>query len=179
MSETSRCRERLAPFCIGDGIDIGFGGDPINDTCIRFDLPSPYTRVGPHIANIVGDCRDLDCFPDERFDYIYSSHLIEDFYYNELVDIIFTWQSKLKSGGKLVLYAPDQQKFLKHCAKTGQGINLAHKEPDFDYWNFVQRVILPVKLRMAPDGLIRIHGNTAVEDYSWEMVLEKSTSLRP
>src|ERR1700726_3531099 len=39
-SETSRHRALLQKFCVGCGIDIGFGGDPITPDAIRMDLPS-------------------------------------------------------------------------------------------------------------------------------------------
>jgi hypothetical protein len=45
QSETSKCRERLAPFCIGYGADLGFGGDPISDGVVRVDYPNPYRSV--------------------------------------------------------------------------------------------------------------------------------------
>ena len=28
-SETSAVRDLLAPYCAGDGLDLGYGGDPI------------------------------------------------------------------------------------------------------------------------------------------------------
>jgi hypothetical protein len=46
QSETSICRARLGPFCVGAGLDLGPGGDPINDTAIRVDLPNPYSNAG-------------------------------------------------------------------------------------------------------------------------------------
>ena len=38
-SETSKHRDKIAPFCTGYGLDIGFGGDPVVPTAIRLDLP--------------------------------------------------------------------------------------------------------------------------------------------
>ncbi len=32
QSETSKHRDKLKKYCIGDGCDIGFGGDPITMT---------------------------------------------------------------------------------------------------------------------------------------------------
>jgi len=37
-SETSKCRSRLARYCVGAGIDIGAGGDPIVPTAVIVDL---------------------------------------------------------------------------------------------------------------------------------------------
>ena len=57
MSETSRCRERLKKFCVGYGIDVGYGGDPILPSAITVDLPHPYTKVGDAPLNLGGDAR--------------------------------------------------------------------------------------------------------------------------
>lgn len=79
MSETSKCRERLKKFCIGYGLDIGYGGDPIIPGAITVDLAIPYTKVGDAPLNLGGDARNLYWFADNSLDYVYSSHLLEDF----------------------------------------------------------------------------------------------------
>jgi len=175
MSETARSRDRLCQFVEYNwlGVDVGYGGDPFLPDSICFDLPTPYTKVGHHPQHLAGDCRALP-FLDGSLDYIYSSHLIEDFYYHEQVEIIFHWATKLQFGGRLLLVAPDQPKFLQHCKNTGQPTNAAHKEPDYTFGNFVQRVLLPVNQRLYPVVLDRIYGVEDIDDYSWELVLEKT-----
>lgn len=79
QSETSKCRARLAPFCVGTGIDVGPGGDPITETAIRVDLPNPYSHAGFLPPQFTGDTGGLPWFRDETLDYVYSSHLLEDF----------------------------------------------------------------------------------------------------
>src|SRR5258708_29036296 len=78
-SETSKCRNRLAQFCTGYGLDLGFGGDPITDTAIRVDQIYPYSNVGSFPVQLGGDARRLVWFNDEVLDFVYSSHLLEDF----------------------------------------------------------------------------------------------------
>ena len=78
-SETSKCRARLSPFCLGYGLDLGFGGDPINTAAIRVDTPKPYAYTGDAPVQLGGDARVLHWFRDGVRDYIYSSHLLEDF----------------------------------------------------------------------------------------------------
>jgi ubiquinone/menaquinone biosynthesis C-methylase UbiE len=66
--------------------------------------------------------------PGNSFDYVYSSHLIEDFEdtlqgLNEFIRI-------LKPGGNLILVFPDQKKYEEVCKKTGQPLNQYHKHAD-------------------------------------------------
>jgi predicted SAM-dependent methyltransferase len=119
-SETSRYRATLGPFCIGNGIDIGFGGDPITPTALRMDLPSPYTAVGKLPVQFAGDCRNLYWFADGALDYVYSSHVLEDFPEHETMSILREWTRVLRPGGRLVLLLPDQQRYLAYCRRAGQ-----------------------------------------------------------
>jgi hypothetical protein len=98
-SETSKCRERLAPFCEGYGLDIGFGGDPISETAIRVDMPNPYTRTGSFPVQLGGDATRLHWFANGTLDYVYSSHLLEDF--KDTRAVLVEWIRVLKSGAVL------------------------------------------------------------------------------
>jgi predicted SAM-dependent methyltransferase len=137
MSETAAARPILAQYCTGFGLDMGFGGSAIVPDAITFDMPKGYCpSLEGHKQILQGDCRNLSFLCDEVFDYIYSSHLLEDFSYSELVPILKEWRRVLKKDGLLVTNCPDQQKFLRHCEATGQPLNLAHKEQDFSLANF-------------------------------------------
>lgn len=163
-SETSKCRARLDPFCVGYGLDLGFGGDPINPRAVRVDLPQPYTAVGQYPVQLGGDADNLYWFADNVIDYIYSSHLLEDF--DDTKAALKEWLRVLKVGGRLVIFCPDEQRFRVHCQKTGQPYNPHHKHAHFSL-EFVK-------------GLLRelgqtkfIHENPDVDIYSWELVCEK------
>src|SRR6516225_5766892 len=104
-SETSKCRGRLALFCTGYGVDLGFGGDPITETAIRVDLPQPYTHVGAYGIQLGGTATSLFWFNDGVLDYVYSSHLLEDF--EDTQGLLKEWLRVLKIGGRLVLFCPD------------------------------------------------------------------------
>lgn len=157
MSETASCRPFLAKYCEGLGLDVGYGGSAIVPSALTFDTDPPYTNVGSDKQILKGSCTNLGMFCDESLDYIYSSHLLEDFSFGDLVNVIKEWRRVLKVGGLLVTNCPDQQQFLAHIAVTGQGNNLAHKEQDFSLQNFKDRVL----------------SHTG----SWEIVYEKPDAL--
>jgi|KBSMisStandDraft_5_1062788.scaffolds.fasta_scaffold15825_4 predicted SAM-dependent methyltransferase len=119
-SETSRQRALLAPYCTGYGLDIGFGGDAITTSAIRMDLPSPYTNLGRAPVQLGGDCRALDWWRDGALDYVYSSHVLEDFPEAETAAILREWTRVLKPGGHLILLLPDQQRYLAYCRRVGE-----------------------------------------------------------
>lgn len=164
-SETSKCRDRLAPFCEGYGLDLGFGGDPIIPSAIRMDLPAPrahYAQDQP--VQLGGSATDLYWFRDGVLDFIYSSHLLED--YAETEDVLREWLRVLRPGGRLIIFCPDEQAYRNHCETTGHPRNLYHVHADFS-------------LQKVKDHLERIGGTRVVHEvplidiYSWELVCEK------
>lgn len=163
MSETASVRTLLSPYCKGDGVDIGFGGDPIVPWAICFDLPQPYCRAGTAPQHLHGDARILP-FKDKTLDWVYSSHLIEDFVYAEQVTLLLEWFRVLKNGGKLILCAPDQQRYVACCLRAGQKgdtINQAHKESDYSLSTFKSKVwnqLHGCRIMMERDN---------VGEYSW------------
>jgi predicted SAM-dependent methyltransferase len=168
MSETAMCRERLAPFCQGLGLDMGFGGSAITPEALTFDKQTPYTNVGGDRQIFRGHCRDLSFICDGVLDYVYSSHLLEDFTYGDVVNILKEWSRVLRSGGLIVTYCPDQAIYARHCRLTGQPYNQAHVEHDFSLGTFKERVLPHI-------GQFEVvHENPLVEVYSWELVIRKA-----
>lgn len=165
-SETAKCRERLAPFCRGYGVDLGFGGDPITERAIRVDLPVPYTKVGSNKSvQLGGDCTQLRWFQDASLDFVYSSHLLEDF--QDTKSVLREWLRVLAPGGHLVLFCPDEQLFRAHCARTGQNYNPHHVHEDFS--------LRKVKSMLAElGGTAIVHERDRVHIYSWEFVCRKT-----
>src|ERR1700677_4863676 len=90
-SETSKHREDILPFCKGYGLDIGFGGDPVHPTAIRMDMPSPYAYTGEYPVQLGGDCRNLRWISSDSLDYVYSSHVLEDFDRDETEPVLREW----------------------------------------------------------------------------------------
>jgi ubiquinone/menaquinone biosynthesis C-methylase UbiE len=127
MSETNKHRNIFIDYCQGNGLDIGFGGDPIVDTAICFDLPKGqrYSFEGLYKQHIEGDARSLYMFADNGLDYVYSSHVLEDF--EDIYPVLVEWLRVIKIDGYLCLLFPNEREYKK---KT-KVYNQAHKNPDF------------------------------------------------
>lgn len=169
MSETSLCRKRLSKYCNGYGLDIGYGGDAIVPHAITVDMPKPYTNVGNHPLNLGGDARDLKWFKDGCLDFVYSSHLLEDFPRNETRNVIMEWMRVLKPGGFLILYLPHEVTYKAHCEKTGQLYNNGHQIHDMSV-EYIESVLNT--MRPAINFEI-VHKTPHVEVYSFEIVIRK------
>jgi SAM-dependent methyltransferase len=163
-SETSKCRSRMAPYCTGYGLDMGFGGDPITLSAIRMDFPTPYASVGNFPVQLGGKAEDLYWFKDGVLDFVYSSHLLEDFF--DTKGVLKEWIRVLKPGGRLLIFCPDEQRFRKHCAETGQPYNTNHVHEFFS--------LESVKNTLAELGMTKIiYEKDNVDIYSWDLVCEK------
>jgi SAM-dependent methyltransferase len=127
-TETERFRDILSPYCVGNGIDLGYGGDPIIVSAITMDLPNPYSK-GKHPINLKGDASSLYWFKDDVLDYVYSSHLLEDF--DDKFPILKEWIRVIRHGGVVVLLLPDEQKYRNYCLRINARRNKNHKDPDF------------------------------------------------
>lgn len=165
ISETSKCRDSLAPFCQGDGLDIGYGGDPITPNAICMDLPEAYAKYLDNVQHLHGDARNLNWFKDGCLDFIYSSHVLEDF--EETEPVLTEWLRVLKPGGNLVLYLPDEQTYREHCKKQGKPPNPHHIHDHFSLG--YMREILDQR-----DDIEIIHEKFPVGIYSFELVIKKT-----
>ena len=125
-SETSKVRDLVLSYCVGHGCDIGFGGDKIQKiNCDGIDYAQPYAFTGKDPVDIVCDVLN-DPIPvaDSTYDYVYTSHLIEDF--ADTKKALREFNRILKPGGNLILVFPDQPKYEEVCRKTGQPLNMHH-----------------------------------------------------
>ena len=169
-SETSRGRHRLIKYCEGMGLDLGYGGDPIVPSAITLDgdwcgKGSPLLPHAPQ--NLVGDARNLYWFKDNVFDYVYSSHLLEDFTYAEQIKVLEEWLRVIKVGGYLVLYLPDEQIYRKHCEKLCKPKNVDHKNDEFGLHSLLFKVVYYIK------NVEVVASVDFCEDYSFYTVLRK------
>ncbi len=125
-SETSKVRHLVLTYCVGKGCDIGFGGDKIvKKDCDGIDYAQPYAKTGHDKVDIPCDLfKDKIPVEDNYYDYVYTSHLIEDFV--DTVIILKEFIRILKNNGTLILVFPDQQKYEQYCLKEGTNTNSHH-----------------------------------------------------
>lgn len=184
MSETNFCRDRLAPFCTGNGLDIGFGGDPIVSHAITIDRREghPLRRVddSPKPTNIAVEDEEaiwtLPWFANDSFDFVFSSHVLEDAEETKLA--LIHWCRVIKPGGKLVLFLPDEQIYRKHCRETGQPQNLEHKHENFGL-EYVTEKLSGIRFALMKDFKVLRAECPAGNPYSFDLVvqLEKKLSI--
>ena len=108
MGETSKARERrlkegwfdkYAPEGLS-GIDLGCSDDPLNHTFRRWDI-----QFGD------GDATIMEGIPDNTFQTVYASHLLEHVRYPSLA--IKKWFDILKPGGHLIICVPHRDLYEK------------------------------------------------------------------
>jgi ubiquinone/menaquinone biosynthesis C-methylase UbiE len=129
-SATSKVRHLVEKYCVGKGCDVGFGGDKIvKVNCDGIDYTQPYAYTGK-------DKVDIPCkvgtepipVPPNTYDYVYSSHLIEDF--EDTTAILEDFVRIIKPGGTLILVFPDQPVYEEFCKTDNQPQNLSHVHKD-------------------------------------------------
>ena len=153
--EVDNCRYRLIKYCKGLGADMGCGVSTIRVDAIGIDLYSPG-------ADLKLDARILKEFPEEHFDYIFSSHLLEEIEDTEAV--LRRWLKILKPGGNIVLYQADKNKYFPfsdpRCNK-----NHKHHFSWEDLWEIFKKI--------GETELIH-HNDTLSNEWSFELVIKKT-----
>lgn len=134
-SETAKHRKLLEVFCTGNGLDLGSAGDPIVPTAIQVERVDNYCPFFDHKypPQLRGDATKLEWFKDGVLDYVFSSHLIEDFTADEQRVICKEWARVVKPGGHIVILAPEQGRW-REAVRKGQPPNNAHQHEPFLGW---------------------------------------------
>jgi len=114
--ETSKIRDRVLKYCDGKGIDIGCNQDKIKPDAIGID-----DRAAQGDVNMNLDASKPLPFNTGEFDYVYSSHALEDML--DTVGILREWIRILKMDGRIILYVPHPDLY--------KGFNSRHKYPGF------------------------------------------------
>lgn len=129
-SEASKYRHLTKHYCIGNGIDVGSGGDPVVPHAIQVDLPkSEYDHYhsadgsNNHVIQWRGYADKLP-FKDGTLDWVFSSHLLEDFL--DWRPLLKEWSRVLKRNGKLIILIPER-KLWSAAISRGQLPNCSHK----------------------------------------------------
>ncbi|MHC4156225.1 MAG: methyltransferase domain-containing protein, partial [Planctomycetota bacterium] len=160
--EAQKCRYRIASYLRGTGLDIGCGNQKVCEKAIGIDIEGSAADIK---LDISADSA-LGMFADGAFDYVFSSHCLEDFKCTE--PILREWWRVIKPGGHLVLYLPDR-KFYPQAGTAGANRN--HQQ-DFewpDIWAILKK-FGNVKLVSATE-----HNES--NEYSFQLVCRKTQGL--
>jgi len=115
-NETGKIFEQIKPFLIGRGIDIGCGDFPLNHPAL--DTVDRSQSCNPTM------CCSAVKIPveKERYDFVYSSHVLEHIWFPEKA--LIEWLRILKPGGFLILHLPHRYFYPNISDGTG---NADHK----------------------------------------------------
>jgi SAM-dependent methyltransferase len=155
--EVQKCRPRLLRFCEGQGLDVGCGPEKVTPAAIGVDRKSDVS---------IDISAGLDLFTNEQFDFIFSSHCLEDM--RNPAAILRDWWSKIKVGGHLILYLPHKD-FYPNMGE--EGANPAHKN------DFVPEDIIGFMDGFASYELVHNEVHSEDDEYSFELVFKKAGSL--
>ena len=115
-------RPRLLRWCKGLGVDLGCGNNKICNNAIGIDKPFDVFKELP--------------FKDEVFDFVFSSHCLEEANPEDVKTILREWTRILKRNGRLILYMPDKGFYYNiDCVKG----NAKHKA-DY-YWQDIVKLL--------------------------------------
>ena len=156
--EVDHCRHRLMKYCQGQGLDLGCGPSKIKPDAIGVDLYHPE-------ADMNMDARLLTPYGNEQFDYIFSSHLLEELQDTE--GVLREWIRVLKKGGNLVLYQINEQEYYP----IGDPLcNSRHKHHYTweELWTLAQNV---------GDVELVHHADPVGKEWSFELVIQKKGVL--
>jgi SAM-dependent methyltransferase len=178
--ETSKAKNRrleegfFDKFCKGNGLDIGFGGDPVVEGVQGYDFEH-------------GDAQYLNGIRNNFYDFVYSSHTIE--HLDDPYLAVKNWFDKVKPGGYLIIYLPHRD-FYEKKKELPSRFNPNHKnfflidrdeKPDtIGIVPLVEKVLNNYKIiyvRECNTGWTikdpEIHSNG---EYSIEIVIQKNTN---
>lgn len=177
-SETSKYRHITTPFCVGNGIDIASGGDAVVPWAISIELEdekynyynSNQKPRGPLHYRDNNAIFDLP-FKSNTLDFVYSSHLIEDFSQEVWPKMLGEWVRCLKPGGNLIILVPEVKRWNYAVNVLGQCPNCSHHAPEPSVGDLT-KVFTKLGLQTVCDKLTNCHPN----DYSILGVAKKPGS---
>lgn len=168
-SEGSDIRDIALKYAEGTGLDIGCGREKIFPfaTGIDFKTQGDLEGLPTTQADFHGGWEEyFETEVPNSLDYIFSSHLLEDF--DNAYVILDHWVNAIKPGGHIILYLPIEEKFKAHCAKTGQPYNPDHKQNWLGYKDFLDN--------MNIDSITCVEGADGPGIYSFYVVLRKDNN---
>ena len=154
--EVDHCRHRLMKYCRGQGLDLGCGNSKIRVDAIGIDIYNPN-------ADMNTDARLLDQYSNNHFDYVFSSHLLEELDNTEAV--LKEWLRVLKDRGYLVLYQADKDLYYPIGDPQCNG---AHKH------HFSWESLWAILEKIPGTKLIHHSLHPETKEWSFELVIQKN-----
>jgi predicted SAM-dependent methyltransferase len=161
--ETDLCRGRLLKYCAGQGVDLGCGNVKIKPDAIGIDLYHPN-------ADMHEDVRDLSCYPKGHFDYVYSSHMLEELENTEAT--LREWLRILKPGGYLVLYQADRDLYYP-LGDPRCNSNHKHHFKWGELWAILEKIGNTELVQHA------VYSEEPYKEWSFELVVRKAAPNQP
>lgn len=122
--EAQKIKYLIPRYTRGVGLEIGCGEEKTFAHFVGVDN-NHHLQAGMHnssAADIVAEADDLTEFPNDSFDFVFASHVLE--HCEDMGKALAEWGRVLKDGGYLVLYVPS----ANHYPKVGEpGANPDHK----------------------------------------------------
>jgi len=160
-NEMAKCRNRVASYLRGIGLDLGCAKAKVCEGAIGIDNAHKEADIQIDLGGVDA----LGIFADGAFDYVFSSHCLEDFLATDA--ILAEWWRVIKPGGHLILYAPDPDYYPKIGTA---GANPTHKR-DL-YWQDVWKIVKG----LGNAKLISASRHNESNEYSWQLVVMKKNA---
>lgn len=160
--EVKKVRHRVISYCSGRGVDIGCGPEKIAKNAIGIDAPGS----GADICIDLSETNALGIFSDGAFDYVFSSHCLEDFYSPKT--ILAEWWRILKPGGVMILYGPDPDYYPK-VGTAGANTNHKLDMHGHEVWDIVKS--------FGNAKRVHISRHNESNEYSWLLVVRKKAGI--
>lgn len=167
-SITELFKDLFVQYTDGIGVDFGCGSDVMTNA-IGVDYEYQYnTNILPKTsATFIGSWEDfLYQYDGPMLDFIYSSHLIEDF--ERPYEILEQWSNILKDDGYLILVLPIEEVYIDYCIKNNIAINASHKSRWEHAMDFMEQ--MPLSLYRQYD-IVEFRNN--IFNYNFYIVLKK------
>jgi SAM-dependent methyltransferase len=155
-----KCRFRLIPYCYGVGLDVGCGPEKIRKDAIGIDM-SGHGDLNFNVQS------GLNILADEAFDYVFSSHCLEDLEYPEIA--LKDWWGKVKVGGHFVLYLPHKD-FYPNIGQVGCNVKHQH--------DFLPEDITEMMDKFATYEILHQRVSSENDEYSFEFVFKKLANFK-
>lgn len=171
LKETTREEfNAVLKYCDGLGIDVGCGTNRLDKSVLALDHFPHVAKAGEFGANdMVLDCAKLP-FRDNVFDFVFSSHCLEDFEPGQIKAVLTEWLRCVKIQGRLVLLLPDMEggRYPRVGAKDGNPSHRVDVGPEY-----MKRLIqgLPVEIE-------QIDTIDKTRFFTFDIVLKKTGGLK-